>query len=369
MSFSAITAVQLLFRSAHGLANPPIDGCVTHALEPCAMCGGMSSNGMSQSDFIGPSLTDQSLFRSPTSLHVCSACVYVRGSHSPVPGRPPKDGKAFGGRFANYSHFIDESRYENASKGEKPKIVQWLSSNKSGHWGCVIADSGQKHLLPYAPLNPPGARGLIRFEEQVIQLPKDMSLIGLVAQMLTLGATKEEIESANYSARAWELCGQSLLDFERDNARLRGSAWFSLALWLAQRDEAIVSERIKRDADDRVKKRGAKDANRRNALGIQTRVSSDNRCEGTGALANSTRQDAGGCAKHEKCGRVGHRCRSKASDSANGQRDLFSTFGSFELRPGEPGLANDENSNRSRERSTRGAGTKVRRGSKGEARK
>jgi hypothetical protein len=219
-----------------------------HDEEPCAICAGPSSCGVPIAEATSSSTTDHALFRDPSHAWVCDACFFVRGRLSPVPGRDPKEGKTLGGCWRNYSHFVDTTRYENASKGEKPKVLSWLRSPKSGAWACAIADSGQKHVLSYAPTNPAGTkRGRVRFEEQTVVLPGDdgWRIVDACAELLTAGATKEEIAHGDYTARAWTLCRSRIEAFERDHGGHRGSAWFALVLWLSQRDEEQVAVRLK----------------------------------------------------------------------------------------------------------------------------
>lgn len=226
-----------------------------HVEEPCAICAGPSFRGIPIEYATSSSTTDHALFRDPSHAWVCDGCFFVRARISPVPGRDPKEGKTLGGCWRNYSHFVDANRYENASKGEKPKILGWLRSPKRGAWACAIADSGQKHVLSYAPTNPAGTkRGRVRFEEQTVTLPTadGWAIVDACAALLTAGATKEEIARGDYTARAWTLCRPLVEAFEREHGGHRGSAWFALVLWLSQRDEQQVAMRL--DAEKTTKK-------------------------------------------------------------------------------------------------------------------
>lgn len=352
---------------------------VAHETEPCAICAGPSESGVPIQVFVTDSLTDQNTFRSPASAHVCASCAFVRARLSPVPGRPPKacdrcngtgiepapgagvkvakrpkrkpgevcekcDGtklKEGGGRFGNFSHFMDAERYENASKGEKPRILSWLRGAKVGAWFCTIADSGQKHLLPYAPVNPPGARGRVRFEEQEVSLPgvAGFTIVDAMTELLTMGATKEELETGSYSARAWSLCGDGLRAFETEHGGGRGGAWFALAVWLAQRDEERVAARMteekeaKKNGARRSKERAVADAVGGDAVGVSARVPGDVAGEGVGALAHPARQDADQRTHIEKRGRVGKRDGAAPPDPKPGQLDMFGTVGTVVVRP------------------------------------
>lgn len=393
------------------------DRAVDHAEEPCSICGGSSSRGVPIEEFISDSLTDQNTFRCQASAHVCVSCAFVRARLSPVPGRLPKpcdrcdgtgiepepstsvkvakrpkrkpgkacekcDGskvKESGGRYGNFSHFLDEQRIENASKGEKPKVLSWLRGPKFGWWFCVVADSGQKHLLPYAPLNPPGSAGRIRFEEQELALPRDpaaWSIVDDTCALLTAGATKEEIATGIYSARAHELCGvEALRLFETRHAGQRGGAWFSLALWLSQRDEEAVQRRLAAEVETKQAAKAAKGAKRGKA-----------ERHGQGTAADVAGRDAArsavGLLKHDRVQqaravddpaqpngergevererrRVGDAGRKVAADRSAWQLSLFDAARALELRQGAERVARHAPPDHPRAGAARGAGAKA----------
>lgn len=231
----------------------------------CWVCAGPCERGQRVEDWSGTNFTGQNRVRCPMAAHVCEACVFVCSRTSPVLGRPAKEGKKLGGNFRNYSHLYERGwaspafgdggpaglGYVNASKGEKPAIRAFLAHEHAGTWFAAIADSGQKHVVPWAPLNAPGRAGRVLFDEQIVRVPDDQSLVSEMMVLLTAGATKEEIERGEYGARAWQLCGALLAAFERAHARERHGGWFALALWLAQRDEESVQRRIAAEKDER----------------------------------------------------------------------------------------------------------------------
>lgn len=253
------SATQLL---CERVGAPSVDA-TEHDQEPCWLCGGDSTRGLVAADWVGGNFTDYNRVASPSSVHVCVACVYVCSRTSPVPGRPAKEGKSFGANFRNVSHMLDATGYTNASKGEKPAILAWLRSQHRGPWFATIADTGQIHMLPFAPVNPCGTRrGVVLFERALVTLPVPQSagwtLVARITAMLTAGATKEEISTGDYGPRAWQLC--PVAAFEESWGGKRGSQWFDLALWLAQRDEAAVAERIDKEKANGKNRRKAKGA-------------------------------------------------------------------------------------------------------------
>lgn len=241
--------------------NPPDAGCWC--------CGGRGCpRGQDAARWTTNSMTDQNQCRDPGAEFVCEACVYVRSRTSPVPGRVPGPCSACkgirvdactkcegtgknsaAGNFRNFSHLFDRDAaipYINASKGEKPIIRDWLRAPKHGPWFAAIADSGQKQVLPYAPMNSARSRGKIVFDDVVVVLPDahGWTMLDDMTTLLTAGATKEEITSGGYGAGAWSRCRERIESFEDQWRNHRGGSFFMLCVWLAQRDEEAVQVRI-----------------------------------------------------------------------------------------------------------------------------
>ena len=162
-----MSAPEVLF---HYLGSPEVEGAAPLAESvPCWLCAGVAKAGMPVRKWIGPAFTSHSRARFPLSKTICAGCIFLCGRLSPVPGRPPKEGKSSGGNWRNYSHWMaqDESgawTYGNGSKGDKPQILAALEAPKPGPWWFAVADSGQKHVIPWAPINPGGDAGWLAFE-------------------------------------------------------------------------------------------------------------------------------------------------------------------------------------------------------------
>lgn len=210
---------------------------------------------------------------------VCEACVVV------MAGKPPNTERM-------WSHLVDGDSHVRVNKGNKPTIREFLRGPKAATWFAAIADSGKKHLIPWAPLNVGTRRPLVNFEERIVELG-DWSLVDELSELLTLGATKEELGCGDYGPRAWTLCGaEGLRAFEERWSGLRGGGWFDFAVWLAQRDEARVEERLaaekaakeaKKHAD-REAKRVTKKPDHRRPARSPDRVSQDTGVLGPDAL-------------------------------------------------------------------------------------
>ena len=267
------------------LAPPERDDCAPVPDSPCWLCGAPWPRGQLVSKWSGASFTGQNRVRCPTSTYVCEPCVQVCSRIAPVPGRPPKPGKKFGGNFRNYSHLYEAGDYVNASKGEKPAVLAFLRRTKSGPWFGAIADSGQKHVLPWVPVNP-GRRGVVLFDEMLVQVPESFDLVDAMTSLLTAGATKDEIIRGDYRAQTWIRCRVEVSAFEAQHREERGGAWFGLALWLAQRDEEAVQVRLKKERESKrgkTKRRGSRRAANKDGRGDSVRK---------GAVPRSRRQPA-----------------------------------------------------------------------------
>lgn len=290
------SATQLL-HGHHG--HPEVKGCADRAVELCYVCACPWPRSQPVVDWMGTNFTGQGLVLAPTSPLICEACVWA------MAGKPPHT-------LRSWCHLFDGRGYVRVNKGDKPAIREWLRGAHEGPWFAAIADSGKKHVLPFSPVNVPGMGGRIRFEDEEVALPRDdgWRILDDATELLTLGATKAEIEPGRYGPRAWSLCPDAIAAFEDAWSGLRHGAWFRLVLWLAQRDEERVQARM---AAEQAAKKGRKNAARKErgrsaahvddggSLGAPSRVPEQVRADGgPGALeppglsASSRNEDGGG---------------------------------------------------------------------------
>lgn len=287
------TTCQIIYRSL----LPEIGDDIGQNL--CYLCGGITKSGVRVADWIGDGFNDFARAACPASKVVCSACCHVTSRVTPVPGRPPgkcsccegtlkilhprkshkeKTGapctkcegtglNEHGGSWRSYSHWYDQLGYGNASKAEKPAIREFLNRDHVGWWCLAIAVSGQKHVLPFAPLNYGGRSGLVAVESDVVHVPDDLGLVRDMISLLTAGALKSEVESGEYGQRTWRECELQTRTFEQQWGGHRGNGWFALAIWLAQREEAEDGTEKRKAAAgrDRVVPRCAQQGLRRDA--------------------------------------------------------------------------------------------------------
>lgn len=333
------TATQILY--AH-VGSPAVPLAESHDGR-CWICAAEMARGVRVEKWMGAQFTGQNRVRLPTATHVCEACIWA------MAGKPPDT-------LRMTSHLWAEGEpYLTPNKGGKPAMRDFLRAHHSGRWFAAIADSGQKHIVPWCPVNPAGTRrGRVVFETVEVTLPiangAGWGLIDKTTELLTAGATKEEIGRGDYGPRAWSLCADMIRSYEEHWARdKRGGGWFELALWLAQRDEADVAERMNREKAERAEKKAAEKTRSKAAKPQKEKPRGTTRRSGQGdvpdgdgggaargakrvparrgepseALGPATGQDACGPAKQHDSRGVAHDASQDAPVGSPGQLSLF----------------------------------------------
>ena len=273
------TATQQLH--AH-VGAPAFDGCTDDAISHCYVCAGQSARSIPVHKWMGDNFTGQAQCRAPMSDRVCEACAWA------MAGRPPDT-------LRMYSHLFDGVEYLKLNKGDKPAMRAFLRRHHDTQWFAAIADSGKKHVIPWAPVNQPGRVGRVRFEDGDVTLPRTeegWAMVDEIAALATVGAPKSEIESGDYSPRSWTLCRSAIEAFERRWQRERRGAWFRLAVWLAQRDEAEAQERMDQEKAAKAEKKGAKRGSKVDGRGAGAAANADGGsvARGTKALPHGVRE-------------------------------------------------------------------------------
>lgn len=186
----------------------------------------------------------RALRRNIDATHVCEPCVFVCSRIAPVPGRPPKPGKKFGGNFRNYSHAAedlgDAVDYINATKAETAALVAWLArAGSRGPWGMAVAVSGQKHVVPTAPINAPDQDLCqIAVEDIVLRLSRHQ-LLELVETMNRLRASSgcgvEALTTGRYHPKDLQRDLAGIREFEAAHEHMRGGGVLELAALLTSK--------------------------------------------------------------------------------------------------------------------------------------
>lgn len=324
------SASQLLWMTV--LGEPAQADCLPVAdVFGCWVCGSnWQGRGALVAKWMPGSFTSQNRVRLPKSQWVCEPCVHICSRLSPVLGRPPKEGKLQGGNYRNYSHAWWQKpdgsvEYINASKGEKPALLAWLRKPKQGTWWCAVADSGQKHVIPWAPVCRTAKSGSVLLDDALITLGS-WQLVDDMAELLTVGATKDEITTGDYHAGSIMRCGADIEAFEKKWSGQRGGAFFGLAIWLAQRDEERVAARLA--AEKEAKKNGRQKKSDGQAVGLFAHAVPTNAVmqpdEALGAAGDSKSSSL-----EDECqpARVADHDVSQPADRRAGQLDLFGSLG------------------------------------------
>lgn len=224
----------------HRVAGAPqVDEC-EEISGLCWFCGGAHRRGMEVRRWVKAGFTTGNRVRCPSSTTVCEPCVFICSRLSPVPGRPPAPGKKLGGNFRNYSHCAeivgDEISYCNASKAEPERVVEFLRRPKRGRWWCAVAESGQKHAIPWAPPNGPGIRGVVAFDDVTVTIPegKRWGLLDRIETLLLLGVPRGAIADGRWSVDMCRKHGDALREFDDRWGHERGGSWFALCIHLAK---------------------------------------------------------------------------------------------------------------------------------------
>jgi hypothetical protein len=242
--------------------------CVRHTTEcastdvatTCRLCGGESRRGRPYGSWGGAKYIGQTQLRALDSNWVCEACVCVCGWFNPmilpVPGIVMPEDNTRPPNWRSYSILFDAGGVRAISKGDKPAILAWLRSPKHGNWFAALTETGQKHTVPNAPVNPGDTQHeVVLFEDRVIAIG-DWAMVDAISAFLTSGPSKEEVDSAEYKVDSVIQHSASIDAFEQQWGRQhRASPWWDLALWLAQ---VTKEEQAKRNVRSSVRKSKSK---------------------------------------------------------------------------------------------------------------
>lgn len=214
----------IIYRAA---GMPPMVGDLSGR---CRLCGEQET-GQAFTAWVKDTFTDHDKLTAGTII--CQACQFCTAEAAP--GLADRLGKDKQQKMRNYSHFVCAGVWHPLSKGVKGEMRRLLMDNPAV---AVIADSGQKHLLPWARV------GWWTFELEIIRpFPALLTeILSVIEPLYQGGITKAEIETGRYSHRGMMAVG--LGDWRKAEDRIRqwrGGLPLQLALFLAQREEASGS--------------------------------------------------------------------------------------------------------------------------------
>lgn len=219
----------------------------------CYWCAAAIDVACRVDDVISDSFTDQDQALVRASPLLCRGCAWS------MTGRPPdtlrlwsigyrEDGAPWP---ANHSAAKDLGPRIHAQNKADPSAFRALLREppSTGAWVCSIADSGQIHTLPFAPVNGPGARYGVRYERSTIwtSAAEYRQIDDAIRELMTAGFSKDDIAG---TPSPYRLTGATIEVWRRLQPALtpyRGGPLLDLALFLARKD--------KTDGDDRTTER------------------------------------------------------------------------------------------------------------------
>lgn len=210
----------------HAATPPPMPYSHTGV---CRICGD-TEQGIPFAKWVADTFTnhDQLL---PGDI-ICAICqfAFAQGSDH-LAARAGKDKPQ---KMQNYSHIVLHGEWHPLHKGQKAEILTLLRQSPEL---VAISTSGQKHVVFRA------RPGWWQVEEQCVapNLPALDACLDLIAKLYRI-MSKTEIETGNYSpGRAMQYAlaygVHDLLATEAALKAWRGTAYFDLALYLAQKEE------------------------------------------------------------------------------------------------------------------------------------
>ena len=200
--------------------------------ELCGLCRGTAVDVLPLNKAVNPGFADRDQFVKETC---CLACHWaMSNANIDLQEFMRKDKPQ---RCRNYSHFRKGADYQPLSKAQKQEMLDLLLAPPFPGV-AVIANSGQKHLLPFAPLNPFPIRGYgqVMFENDCFELHLDFfnELVCHCQALYDEGWNKKQIETGQYVY----IRGMDIRDWRRHEKSIgphRGTKTFQLALYLITR--------------------------------------------------------------------------------------------------------------------------------------
>jgi hypothetical protein len=192
-------------------------------------------------DVISDSFTDQDQALARSSAWLCVACTWA------MTGRPPDTLRLWS------LAYVEDGRTWPAGHPSAPSLGPMIhAQNKAdprafrallrepppGRWVCSIADSGQIHTAPFAPVNVGRGRYGVRYERTTIYTTaaQYVAVDDSIARLMTAGYTKQDIAEGPLPFRL-AACGAAIWRAEQAVlAPFRGSPLLELALFLARKE-------------------------------------------------------------------------------------------------------------------------------------
>lgn len=228
---SVTTTQPVTWRLYHAAGSPPVTlygDDTPMRIGMCRLCG-VEAEGYPWARWVKDTFTDHDLLGPGDAI--CVACLCCADDHSAV--LQARTGREKLQRMRNYSHIVTRrGHWLPLGKDQKAVIASALLD---GPDVAVISLSGQKHVVFRARV------GQWQIEEQRCWPdPARLQLLLTAVQALYRepAVTKAMIETGEYSPRALAAIGpREVYTLDAALRPHRGSPLFSLAVWLAQRED------------------------------------------------------------------------------------------------------------------------------------
>lgn len=217
----------------YDLAGSPNQEFALAQGQRCCICAQLADRVLPTAKWMGANYTDQNKMRFPESTWICEPCAWVHGWNAP-PGVPNKEGAKRGANLRLFAHLWDaETGYLACPNRDRATILPWLLREHRGPWFAALPTSGKKHLLPWTPMNH-APSGLVRVEERNAAWDAlTIAVLNDITAILAMEIPRGQVDCGEYSDKSWKTGMKQLAAFECQNAKYRGSARWTLALWLA----------------------------------------------------------------------------------------------------------------------------------------
>ena len=234
------------------LAGRPVRDSIRPEPVPgvCAMCGRHVDTSLATAKAIGGNFTDQYQLARPDSPRICYACVWV------CSGKPPDTVRMWTVACAPGAGFPashpKSPGWGNAdllltARNDMRQVVAMLADPPDGPWLVSVAESGQKHPLPYARINHGTALWTVRMDAVDVTATPGMwrHVFGHVVALRTAGYTAAEIEQL--APPVHKLTAEGMPVWRHHAGHLtphRGSALIHLATFLINKEHLDEYHRL-----------------------------------------------------------------------------------------------------------------------------
>jgi hypothetical protein len=229
-------------RIAAALAGDPVSGERTEI--SCYVCGLPCREGLPAKEGLGSSFTDHHLARAPWSGYICTACVWA------MRGKPPHTIRMWSSVWrsdegAKPSHpkcLFDAPGLHLAGRDDLSEVRRVLLSPPQGAWFAAIAESGQKHILPWSNVNI-GETWTVRMDSIDVAGTSDKlaCILFHVASLRLLGLRRDDVVSGRPPAISVAKAGvKEARRHLKALAPYSGSGVLSLAVFLTTKETLDV---------------------------------------------------------------------------------------------------------------------------------